>query len=252
MRHALAALAAIVIIAAVAAPGHAGEAVTLVVAMAERPPWRMLVGGEARGVEVDILRDVARRMGVELRFEPCSEPQCTRRLRRGEADVVAGRPWRREHEKFLVYVTPPYVTGTTSAFYTTRRRAPTIVRYEYLRALRIGVARGERHFPQFDHDRELRKTVTKGVADGFRRLVAGAVSVVVAEEYQADWWLAAHPRTDALVAKTPLAHREYDPLHFAFSARSPHVDLAPALGEALAAMIQDGALERHLQAYARP
>ena len=252
MRHALAAFAAIVIAVAVAVPARAGEAVSLMVAMVERPPWRMMEDGRARGAEVDILRDAAARMGVELRFEACSESQCTRLLRRGEADVVAGRPWRREHEKFLVFVTPPYVTGTTSAFYTARRSAPTIVRYEYLRALRIGVARGERHFPQFDHDRELRKTITRGVADGFRRLVAGAVGAVVAEEYQADWWLAANPKTDALVAKTPLVHREYDPLHFAFSARSPHVDLAPVLGEALAAMIRDGALERHIRAYARP
>lgn len=253
MRYTLAALAVVLYIVAAASPvsaGEAGEAGELVVAMAESPPWRMMQNGEAVGVDVDILRDAAARIGYSLRFKLGTFRQCIKRIQRGKADVMAGLVRRPKREKFLVYVMPPYITGTTSVFYASRRLAPIIKRYEFLRPLRIGVKKGERHFPQFDHDRELRKTWTRGVADGFQRLASGRVGAVVAEEYQADWWLAAHPDIAAVVAKAPLKYKTYEPLYFVFSAKSSHVDKAPALGEALASMIRDGALDHYLEKYA--
>ncbi|WP_461208281.1 substrate-binding periplasmic protein [Desulfocurvus sp. DL9XJH121] len=229
-------------------PALGGE--TLVVALSELAPWKMVLDGEPQGIDVDILSEAAARMGLGLEFRVASFSRCLKDMKAGKADLMTGLLRLPERESWLVYVTPPYVTETASAFYSTRSRAPTIVRYEYLRGLRIGVKRGEKHFPQFDYDRELRKAEVRDLDDGFRRLLAGQVQAVAAEEFQADWWLAAHHRTAEHVAKTPLRYQGYQPMFCAFSAKSPKSALAAELGATLASMISDGFVGRVLARYA--
>lgn len=252
MRIALAAAAAFLILVFIcpqASAQDAPDAVVLSVAVSDLPPWRIVDHGEVTGIEPDVLREAAARMGVGLEFKAGSDKQCLDRVRKGQADLMGGLEMPEAGDSRLVFAMPPYATGTTSVFYALRSRAAGIVGYEYLRALRVAVGRGEKHFPQFDLDSQQRKTRTSGPADGFARLVAGEVQAVVAEELRADWWLAAHPRTAGRVAKTPLAYRGEQALYFAFSAKSPHAALAPALGEALASMIRDGSLARIVARY---
>lgn len=243
---------ALVIAIALALPPSAAWAqdqVVFVVALSNLPPWKMMQDTTPTGIDVDILREAAMRMNVGLEFKPGSFGECLTRMKSGKADLMTGLLMTPAREKYLVYVTPPYSTQTASAFYALKKRASAIDRYEYLRRLRTGVKRGEKHFPQFDIDRELRKTRVNSMEDGFRRLKNGSIGAFIANEIQADWWLAAHPKTDSIVDKAPLKYHGYQPMHFAFSRKSRYADRAGQLGGILVQLIQDGTIDAVLRRY---
>lgn len=221
----------------------------LIVALSPLPPWKMMLDTGPTGIDVDILHEAAARMRVGLEFRVADFSTCQNWMRNGEADVMTGLLMVPEREDYLTYVTPPYSTKTSSAFYALSRRAPGITSYEQLRAIRVGVKRGEHHFPQFDIDPVLRKSQVASLDDGFKRLREKRIQTLIANEAQADWWLAAHPETDALVAKAPLKYQGYQPMHFAFSKKSSYAYRAGQLGKILVGLIQDGTIDAILHRY---
>ncbi|MBU1002000.1 MAG: transporter substrate-binding domain-containing protein [Proteobacteria bacterium] len=227
----------------------AQEQSVLVVALSTLPPWKMMLDTGPTGIDVDILHEAAARMRVGLEFRDGDFATCLNWMESGQADIMTGLRMIPERERYLNYVTPPYVTQTASAFYAMRRNAPGITRYEHLRGIRVGVKRGENHFPQFDIDPVLRKSLVASLDDGFKRLKGNRIQALIANEMQADWWLAEHPGTEALVAKTPLKYQGYQPMHFAFSRKSLYVDRAGQLGKILAGLIQDGTIDAILRRY---
>ncbi|BBD08568.1 substrate-binding periplasmic protein [Desulfovibrio ferrophilus] len=221
----------------------------LIVALSSLPPWKMMLESRPAGIDVDILNEAAARMRVGLEFRPADFGTCLKWMKNGQADIMTGLLMTPAREQYLTYVTPPYATQTASAFYALKHRAKGITSYEHLRALRVGVKRGEKHFPQFDIDSALRKSQVASMDDGFKRLTGNRIQTFIANETQADWWLAAHPKTDALVNKAPLKYQGYQPMHFAFSKKSRHADRADQLSKMLVRLIQDGTIDAVLRRY---
>lgn len=255
MHRAAALLVAGALVAAcvLGAPGRAAEARALVAALPLRPPWAMVVDDAPAGADVDILRLVAERLGLDLELRTDTRRNCLSLLKKGQADLMAGLVFDPERaqpqDAWLTYVTPPYATRDCKTFYALADRAPTIVRYEFLRIYRIGTVRGQSYFTQFDVDDELRKSPRNTLAENFERLLGGAVGVVIADEAEADWWLAAHPGVAARVAKAPMEYQGYRPLHFAFSDKSPSAGLYENFGAALGDLLREGAIAQILQRY---
>lgn len=231
-------------------PAIAQDQDVLIVALSSLPPWKMVLESRPAGIDVDILNEAAARMRIGLEFRPANFGTCLTWMKKGQADIMTGLLMTPAREKFLTYVTPPYATQTASAFYALRHRAKGIIRYEHLRSIRVGVKRGEKHFPQFDIDSELRKSQVASMDDGFKRLTSNRIQAFAANEIQADWWLAAHPKTDRLVAKAPLKYQGYQPMHFAFSKKSRHAERAGQLGKMLVRLLQDGTIDVVLRRYA--
>ncbi len=235
------------------APGRAAGAGPLLAVLPLRPPWAMIADGAPSGADVDILRLVAGRLGLDLELRTDTRQRCLSMLKKGQADLMAGLVFDPERaqpqDAWLTYVTPPYATRESKAFYATRDRAQSIERYEFLRLYRVGTVRGQGYFPQFDLDDELRKSPRDTLAESMRRLTSGAVGIVVADEAEADWWLRANPEVAGHVAKTPLNYQGYHPLHFAFSDKSPAAALAGEFGSALAALLREGAIADILTRY---
>lgn len=244
MRRLAAALIATALAALLAAaPAVADPRPTLTVALHQRPPWRQLVDTRPAGADVDILAALADELGFDLEYKVDTLTRCLRMMRRGEADIITGLTVTPKREKYMDFVTPPYATNRTVAFYADPRRAAGITRYEHLRGFVVAKVRGKSYFPQFDVDDELRKSSRASLAANFERLASGqSYLVVIADEPHADWWLSHYPDTARHVAKAPLLSHQYHPLHIALSRKGA---AAPGLGRdiglALARMIQSGA-----------
>jgi len=199
---------------------------------------------------VDILKLIAPRLSVPLEFKADSFSRCMAMLKKGQVDLMAGLDMTLAREAWLDYVMPPYVTSESKAFYALQHRAETIVGYEYLHEQTIGVVRGVSYFAQFDVDDELRKSPRNSMQENLERLLKGGVSVVIADEAGADWWLATHPEAARHIAKAPLKYQDYHPMYFAFSKKSPRVGLAGDFGAILAELIQDGTISAILSRHA--
>lgn len=218
------------------------QAETLTVAWDVSPPWRMLDEGRPVGFDADLLHLAAEHSGFALEFKVLKRDKALALMKKGKIDVITGLGESRKLERYLDYVMPPYMTDQTAAFYALPNIAKVLNRYEQLRIWRVGVKRGDKHFPQFDRDQRIRKAYYKTMSEGFTRLQRRAFGILIAKESEGDWWMDHNPKQALKIVKTQLKYTNYAPLHVAFSKKSKKAHYADKIGMAISKMIQDGTL----------
>ncbi|KRF09502.1 hypothetical protein ASH00_04610 [Arthrobacter sp. Soil782] len=87
---------------------------SLRVGVAQNEPFTSVVGSRPSGLEVDLIREYAERIGAEVQWETDGEDDLMEELSHGELDVVIGgitehTPWKTE-----VGLTNPYATTTNA------------------------------------------------------------------------------------------------------------------------------------------
>jgi polar amino acid transport system substrate-binding protein len=87
------------------------EGGTMRVGVVETDPWvsDVRAGEPAGGVEVELVRDVARDLGARIEWTPGSEEELVRASREGDLDLVVGGMTSKTRWKHDVALTRPYV-----------------------------------------------------------------------------------------------------------------------------------------------
>jgi polar amino acid transport system substrate-binding protein len=214
----------------------------LVFAFSELAPWKTKTGTEYGGAYTEIVRELARRVGRDLRFVECPHARCMLMMRAGEADLAIGVQQSPEREAFMAFLRTPYrKTATDRVFYVRRGEAKRIGRYEDLDGLHIGMTTSSTYFDRFDDDKTLHKEPGLNNTTNLRKLLLGRLDTVLMPEDQGA----------VLIAELGLAeqietavYREHDatPRSVAVSRRGPGFELLPRLEAAMQAMRRDGAL----------
>jgi polar amino acid transport system substrate-binding protein len=110
------------------------------------------------GIDLDIVREIARRMQLDVHFMRCPWIRCLRWLQEGRADLLTSAYKKPEREVFLEYFKKPYLESLPIAFYSKSARNYSITKYEDLAANKtIGVLSNASYFDRFDHDKDLTK-----------------------------------------------------------------------------------------------
>lgn len=66
------------------------------------PPYSFLQDGQALGLDNDIMREIAKNLGMEVEFKLSSLPEALIELQKGNADVISGMPFSEtDHEGLL-------------------------------------------------------------------------------------------------------------------------------------------------------
>lgn len=79
------------------------------VGVADNPPWVRVEGGEAQGIEPDLIREWARQLGARVTFHRAAEADLAEALHRRELDVVAAGLTSRTPYTSRIATTQPYV-----------------------------------------------------------------------------------------------------------------------------------------------
>ena len=209
----------------------------------ELAPWKLKIGAEYGGAYTEIVRELARRVGRELKIVECPFLRCLLMLNSGEADLGIGIQPTLEREDAMVFLRTPYRTSASDrVFYVRRGDAQRIRSYADLRGLHIGVTNGSRFFDRFDNDATLGKEAAPTNANNLSKLLLHRLDAVIMPEDQGA----------ALVAEMglsrqvePAVYRERDPMprFLAISRRSAAFDMLPNLEAAMLAMRRDGTLK---------
>ena len=122
--------------AAVPAPDDGGPLVLVVMPELQPYAWLDETSGEVRGIDIDIVRDAAARLGrpLEIRQIPFGDLLPT--LRRGEADFAAGAITITEGRRRDADFSAPYAVEGSAFLYRAGDSSPTMIRAE---TLRVGV-----------------------------------------------------------------------------------------------------------------
>lgn len=111
---------------------------------------------EYGGIDLDIVREIARRMQLDVRFMRCPWVRCLRWLQEGRADLLTSAYKKPEREVFLEYFKEPYLESLPIAFYYKSAKNYAITKYEDLDTNKtIGVLSNASYFDRLTTTRTL-------------------------------------------------------------------------------------------------
>jgi len=157
------------------------------------PPWA-IVDQEmnASGVVVDIARDLAQLLHLELTTIPCSRTRCLRLMKEGKADLMGTLLKRPERELFLHYLEPEYKTSD-KLIYVNQADPTQINQFQDLYNLAsIAVVKGTKYAIKFDEETNFRRY---SVAEELQQLMLldnKRVQAFIMDEAVADYLIAKH------------------------------------------------------------
>ena len=155
-----------------AAPGMAQAERPLVLAFDDLLPWKTYGNGEYGGAYTEIVRELARRTGRQLKISRCPLKRCLYMLEVGNADIIIGLRNTPERARYLHFLQTPYRDHSSDkVFYVQEGRSASIRSYADLAPLRIGTKLGAEYLERFaaahldDFERAMRDMAKDGTLD---------------------------------------------------------------------------------------
>ena len=207
----------------------------LLVGDRDYPPITFLEEGVARGVDVDIARAIAQRIGREIRIELMDWHEAQQRVLRGEADGLLSMSVTDERLRLFDFTRPT----RSHVFGLFVRRDDVVTRGPGdLEARRVGVTPGgfpRRHLEQHG---AANLVLIDNYASGFAQVEAGTIDAVAADTWVAAYTAQRHRYPDVRLAGGSFATRPA-----AIALRKPNGALAADIDAAIEDIKVDGTLD---------
>lgn len=231
---------------AVVAPSCAGAAAaetgrSLRMATEEWPPFRIndpQSESGFRGIDIDVVAAVEERLGVKILIERHPWARALEMMRSGQVDLLSGVARTAEREGFMHYVGISY-WAVRPRFYAASGRGGETRVYEHLSGKTIGYSLHSAYFEPFDSDTSLDKKGLSAETQLLQALALKRLDLIIGTEPNLSYDIARLGLGGAVEPTAYQPERQTD-LFFAFSRKSPHLDLAVRIEEILAGLIKEG------------
>ena len=209
------------------------------------PPWKTTEkDGTPGGIDTELLRLLAARMGFDLKFKFGPFARCLFMLENGQADIMATVLRSPERELSLYYLQPPVHTHSNKAFYVRKNSRISINRFEDLYHLRIGTNIGVNYFSRFDSDPKLiRDPAPKNFRINIRKLLNTRVDVIVGTEAMVDYYIGTYGLGDR-IEKCSYVYNKPNNAYFVLSKKSVYADRLEEFNDTLRTLMKEKALDR--------
>jgi polar amino acid transport system substrate-binding protein len=206
--------------------------------------------GEISGIDVDVIREVAQRTGLNIQIGLKPWLRLEQDFRDGNTSVTCGFAYSLTdvRQGYLHYTLVPLHTTEYVLFYRSAD-IPDYQGLESLRGMRVAVNRGFRRPEAFDQAfREGLFDVFEVTEDsqGFQMLGLGRVDAVLANSDVGRYQIARLQTSVALSASPPLSSM---PTYMVFAKDSSAVAYAERVDKALSEIVADGTYQRIFQRY---
>lgn len=229
-------------------PNLTQSAQTVVVAFSEFPPYKMIVDGKHKGIDVDILHEIGKQMDFTLEFRNGTFEECLGMMRQGEADLMTSLLRRAERESYILYVQPRYRARSDKVFYLLKEHPKSIRMYDDLKTLKIGVKGGAKYALPFDNDNELNKLPAQSIKMNISKLVAGQIDTFITTVTEGDYWIKTLGLQDR-ITKAPFKFQQLDPIYLGISKKSAFAKEAKRFGRILKDLVDNGTVQRIVEKY---
>jgi polar amino acid transport system substrate-binding protein len=205
--------------------------------------------GEASGIDVEIVREIARRLGLDVELVACPWLRCLSLMEQGEADILSSAYKKPEREVFMRYFAAPFLDSLPIAFYFCREDGRAVDRYEDLYALSsVGVLKGASYFPRFDADKAIRKYEVVSQDQLFPMLAAGRIQAVAGYVPTENFRLIAEGYKGRIV-RSAYVFEEEALVYMAMSRRSPLAGRFEEFDAVNEALIREGFIKAVVEKY---
>jgi len=213
------------------------------VAMSHFPPRKIMLEDKVSGIDADILREVARRLDMKIKFVPCPWMRCQRLVKEGKVDFMTSAVWTNERDDYAHFINPPYVTNSTFQFYVLKDANVNIRKYDDLYKYKVGDVRGAVKFERFDNDEKIKKYFITADEQLLKVLVANRVDAIVGQESQFDYMIKSQGYGQ--VKKSPYQHiTNTSPAFMALSRKSKYAKHADKFSKIMKRLVDEGVVEK--------
>lgn len=203
--------------------------------------------GRQHGIDVGLLTEIAKRLGLELHLHPCPWRRCLKTLEDGYIDVLTSFAYTDERAQFAHYIKPSY-SEVTPVFYYNRDNPVEIADYIDLRHLTVGAVVDSRYFEPFDSDTSLDKFEAGSEIILLRMLSAKRLDAIVGSDSNADFEIRKNHMED-VIAKAPYRSGHRNEIHMAISRKSPLMTRTEQIAEIMQDLLDEGFIDRLHEQY---
>lgn len=165
------------VVLAISIPSFATETV-LPVVFEDYPPYEFVEDGEVKGVNVDLIREAFKRMGIKPFFEPRPWKRALFDLENGDIIALSSGFKTPKREAFAIFPSEP-LAMETNAVVALAESGVKIASLEDLRGLKVGVVREYVYGHGFDEMQGLDKVETNTSHQLLKMLLEQRMDVVV-------------------------------------------------------------------------
>lgn len=206
--------------------------------------------GRVEGIDIDILKEVVRRLKVDIRVVEVAWMRALIDMEKGDADLLSNVLRRPEREEYMYYLEPPYVEYTTKCFYMKKGSGVVIDKYSDIYRYKIGTTRGSAYFPRFDDDKRVNKVDVATTEQQIKMLEVGNIEALIGTEAVIDYFLSSDNRFDQnLFEKSGYNFRQRNPLYFTISRKSPFMKRVSEIERVLRELKEEGFIEEVIKRY---
>ena len=216
---------------------------TVIVVGNHAPPYRIVEKSRFSGIYFDTMREIAKRIDVEVVFMEAPFTRALALMEAGRADIMLGPNRTDEREAYMVY-TEARFPAEDKSFYLAPG-SPDITEYRDLYGKTVCVQMGKIIDLRFDQDENLSKRESISQLAALQDVLTGKCDTAVLPEQEARW-LMTQLGVTLDRASLVLPGRES---YLTMSKAGSHLDLQPAIEAAMRSIIADGTFTRILERY---
>ena len=204
------------------------------------PPFRIAAdGGQLRGLDIDLLRELERRTGLRFDVQRAPWSRGLAEMNKGTVDLMTGLAKTPERERYIDYLERPYF-ACSPRFYGVQALARDITDYSRLRGHEIGYVLGSAYFEPFDSDASLHKVGVSSENQLLQMLRLKRLELAVGTDCQVDYELLQDPRLAGRIVKLAYRPPARTELFLGFSRQRALGAERGAIAQALGQMLDEG------------
>ncbi|QJB55344.1 transporter substrate-binding domain-containing protein [Pseudodesulfovibrio sp. zrk46] len=221
---------------------------TLVVVTDYWPPFRIKTEEGVIGIDVDLLEEIGKRMGVHFEIRIAPWARCLLDMESGQADMMTGLARTSEREKYIDYTSIFYYQCAPAFYERKEREGRPIKHYDDLRNVSIGYTRGSAYFEPFDSDTKLDKIPATNEALLLNMLIEGRWDVIIGTDCQVDYDIKRLELHKKIIKTSYRPNKKVD-LFFGMSKKSRFKYRMKEIETVIQDMLDDGTIKRIAHKY---
>ena len=120
------------------------------------PPYSISDDGQLGGIDLDVGREIARRMEFTLSVRKCPFKRCLTEMEKGVLDLQSGIARNEERAQYMSYAEQPY-HQVSVVFHVRKGESERLKTYQDLKRMRVGMVAKSHYFDPFNGDDSLTK-----------------------------------------------------------------------------------------------
>ncbi|MEQ3660402.1 MAG: transporter substrate-binding domain-containing protein [Glaciecola sp.] len=218
-------------------------------AVANYEPWMIIKSGKVSGIDLDIVNEIAARLGVEVKTVECNWADCLEKSRVGHVDLLTNMFRTPERERFLTFVEPAYLLGTHRGFYMLGDQKYLLENYADLSDKVVGFENGVPSFDKLDKDNSLDKRYFESAYKVLQALLEKDIKVAVGQDNVFDFIISSNEAFRTSITKQRFSVYTEELGYFGISKCSIKPKLWAAFETQLTKLINEGLINKFVKRY---